>query len=295
MGSSLSSLVFLPPETSPHPYMPEYKIPFRENEQLSCFFINNEAELTLLFSHGNAEDLTLCYDFYQRFASKYNVNFFAYDYPGYGQSDGSPGHDGPLDAIEHAYRHLVEDLGLSPTRIVLYGKSIGTCPTTHLAHKISTTPESFVPVAGVILQSPLQSVFRVVIPSFFTLPGDWYPNIDKIKSVQMSPVLIIHGRQDQVIPFEHGEKLFEAVSSNNANAHCLWIDDAHHNNVEHAGGQDYDNTFSGFLEFCLEHELELVEKHNNLLEEKKEENASSPFSSFSFGSSSSSSKNSSLK
>jgi len=73
---------------------------------------------------------------------------------GYGFSDGQVGHDPPLRAVEAAYHHLVDDLDIDPLSIILYGKSLGSCPTTHLAHYLSTSSTLY-PPSGVILQSPL--------------------------------------------------------------------------------------------------------------------------------------------
>lgn len=86
-----------------------------------------------------------------------------------------------------------------------YGRSLGSGPTTHLAVKQSNLEQ---PVAGVILQSPVLSMFRVVFNFRYTFPGDLFCNIDVIDKVR-SPVTIIHGTRDEVVPFWHGEGLFE--------------------------------------------------------------------------------------
>ena len=65
------------------------------------------------------------------------------------------------------------------------------------------------PVAGLILESFI-TAFRVVA-SFAIVPFDMFRNIDKIKSVHC-PVLVIHGKADEIIPFQHGQKLFEAAN-----------------------------------------------------------------------------------
>lgn len=91
--------------------------------------------------------------------------------------------------------------GLAPENIILYGQSIGTVPTVDLATRYE--------VGAVILHSPLMSGMRVAFPNtkrtwFF----DVFPSIDKVSKVQ-SPVLVIHGTDDEVIDFSHGISIYE--------------------------------------------------------------------------------------
>ncbi len=65
-------------------------------------------------------------------------------------------------------------------------------------------------LGGLVLQSPLCSAFRVVFNFRFTLPGDAFPNIDRMPRIKC-PVFIIHGTWDEVVPFRNGERLFFAT------------------------------------------------------------------------------------
>ncbi len=65
-------------------------------------------------------------------------------------------------------------------------------------------------LAGLVLQSPLCSAFRVLFNFRFTLPGDAFPNIDRMPRIKC-PVFIIHGTRDEVVPFLNGEQLFFAT------------------------------------------------------------------------------------
>lgn len=85
------------------------------------------------------------------------------------------------------------------------------------------------PVGGLILHAPFLSVYRVVIDTGCTLPGDKFPNIDLINMVK-SPVLLIHGTGDQIVPFHHSETLFEAIAKE-YRASPLYIEGMSHNNV----------------------------------------------------------------
>ena len=108
-----------------------------------------------------------------------------------------------------AYEYLTNTLNCKPENIVLYGRSLGSGPSIWLASKTALEGRS---VAGIILQSPLLSAFRVAFNFRFTFPFDKFPNIDRIRDVRC-PVLIIHGAMDEVVPFWHGQELFLSVPS----------------------------------------------------------------------------------
>ncbi|KAB0350431.1 hypothetical protein FD755_019454, partial [Muntiacus reevesi] len=97
--------------------------------------------------------------------------------------------------------------GVSPENIILYGQSIGTVPTVDLASRYEC--------AAVILHSPLMSGLRVAFPDTRkTYCFDAFPSIDKISKVT-SPVLVIHGTEDEVIDFSHGLAMYERWAGHN--------------------------------------------------------------------------------
>lgn len=114
----------------------------------------------------------------------------------------------------------------------MYGRSLGSGPSCYLASKTAnltpTTPDDG-PVGGVILHAPFLSVYRVVIDTGCTVYGDKFPNIDFAPMVN-SPVILVHGRSDQIVPFHHSERLYTALPAN-CRAKPLFIDGMGHNNV----------------------------------------------------------------
>ena len=147
--------------------------------------------MTLLFSHGNAEDLGMIYDWFSDLSRVLNVNLLAYDYCGYGKSMGaaSPSEESVYMDIDAAYDYLLNTKGTLPESIVLYGRSLGSGPTCYLAQRTAKEGRS---VAGVILQSPLLSAYRVAFNFRFTMLGDKFPNVDRVADVRC-PVFVIHG------------------------------------------------------------------------------------------------------
>ena len=192
------------------------------------------ARYTILYSHGNAEDLgSVSYTLRELSALGFNV--IGYDYRGYGLSTG-----GPATAvkaardIEAVYDYVVSALAISPQHLILYGRSVGSGPTMELAAKRR--------VAGVILESPFTSAFRVVT-HVRLLPFDRFPNLGYAGKVKV-PILIMHGTRDAEIPFAHSQRLFAAA---NDPKQALWVDGAGHEDVAERAGARYAAALQNFV------------------------------------------------
>jgi len=228
MGELISTLLFQPPPpTYLHPSR-HFWLHTKLGHRIPAFFIERpHAQVTILFSHGNAEDLGMIYDWFNDLARVLRVNIMAYDYTGYGKSNGNPSEFNCFADIEAAYAYLLDVRRILPEQIVLYGRSLGSGPSCFLASKTARQGKS---VAGVILQSPLLSAYRVAFNFRFTMIGDRFPNIDYAPFIHC-PVFIIHGTQDEVVPFWHGQDLFLALQQE-WRARPFWVDGAGHNNIE---------------------------------------------------------------
>ena len=177
------------------------KIATPDGIRLAAVYLPNaQARYTLLFSHGNAEDLGDNLEFLQGL-QKANFAVLAWDYRGYGASQGSPSEQ-TLYADEQAvYDYLVRELKTPPERVIVFGRSLGSVGAVGLAARQ--------PVAGLILEGGLASGQRVLLP-FPVFPFDRFRNLDQIGRIRC-PVLIIHGTADEVVPFRNGEALFRAA------------------------------------------------------------------------------------
>jgi len=111
--------------------------------------------MVILYSHGNSTDLGRMMRQLQELSEALNVHVFAYEYNGYGPTQGPTGEVEVLFGIMAAYEYLTQRLGVKWHYIVLYGRSIGSGPSVFLA----SHPDY--PVSGVILHSPIASGFRV--------------------------------------------------------------------------------------------------------------------------------------
>lgn len=170
MGDAISSLLFQPPPpTYLHPSR-HFWLNNSKGFRIPAFFIERpNAQVTILFSHGNAEDLGMIYDWFNDLARVLRVNIMAYDYTGYGKSNGHPNEECCHADIEAAFEYLTEVRRLQPEQIVLYGRSLGSGPSCYLAQKSAKEGHS---VGGLILQSPLLSAYRVAFDFRFTMIGD---------------------------------------------------------------------------------------------------------------------------
>lgn len=217
------SMIFFPHPSSYRDSPEILKLTTTRGKKISAIYLPNPtAQFTLLVSHGNAEDLGDDRDWLQDLRHA-GFNVFAYDYEGYGTSEGKPTEAAFYEDEAAAYEYLAVNLKTSPDNIIVFGRSVGTGPAAYIAARR--------PSAGLILQSPFLSTFRVLtrIP---VLPFDKFPNYKYIRHVH-SPVLIMHGRQDSVIPFWHGEKMLALA---NEPKQFFWAVNADHNDLTMAMG-----------------------------------------------------------
>jgi len=145
---------------------------------------------------------------------------------------GDPSENHCYADIDAAYDYLRNDLGVPARNIVLYGRSLGSGPSCYLASKtaqLKSVDDSDGPVGGVILHAPFLSVYRVVVDTGCTVYGDKFPNVDFAPMIK-SPVILVHGRSDQIVPFHHSERLYNALPPQ-CQAKPLFIDGMGHNNV----------------------------------------------------------------
>lgn len=171
----------------------------------SWYLPARSGKATMLYFHGNGGNVANREDkFRQLSAAGYGV--FMLGYRGFGGSEGNPSEAGFVKDATIAYQYL-SDAGLQPRDIVIYGESIGTSVAVQLAAKADCS--------AIILEAPMHSVLEIGKTRYPHLPVErylrdpflTYQHIDKIRS----PLLVIHGSADGVIPLASGEKLFNAA------------------------------------------------------------------------------------
>lgn len=229
------SVIFQPPQSSYSDNEKILKIPLPQGGTISAIYIADpKAKYTVLISHGNAEDLGTLIPFIEMFHQQ-GYSVLAYDYQGYGTSMGKPTEKHTYQDIEAAYHYLTHTLKITPQRIVLFGRSIGTGPTTHLATKF--------PVRALILESPFVSAYRVktIFPLF---PFDKYPNLENVSKISI-PLLVIQGTHDNIISPWHGKKIYDMAKGFKQ---AFWVEEADHNDILIIAQDHYWNAINTFLQ-----------------------------------------------
>lgn len=217
------SMIFQPQPATYSDTREILKLPVTPTEKISALYLPQpQAAYTLLYIHGNAEDLGGVRHVLDRL-HRLGFNVFAYDYRGYGTSDGTPSEQRAYEDAEVAYTYLTQQLNIPPQRIILYGRSLGGGSATYLATRH--------PVGGLILEGTFTSVFRVIVP-FPLLPFDKFANLQRLQNVRC-PVLVMHGEADSVIPIHHGRALYAAAR---APKMSLWVAGADHNDFPFVAG-----------------------------------------------------------
>ena len=189
-------------------YIEKVKIPTQDGLNLLGWFHEKEIKKnkTILFFHGNAGSLENRIHKLNHFRDM-SVNFLIIAWRGFSGNEGKPSETGLYEDGESAIKWLIKK-GVDEKNIIIYGESLGTGIATHLSQNRN--------FAGVILETPFTSMidaakkFYPYIPVGFLLK-DKFENKDKIKNVR-SPILIMHGEKDQIVPFEMGKKIFEMAN-----------------------------------------------------------------------------------
>ena len=210
-----------------------------DGERLHGWWVPAEQpRATLLFFHGNAGNISHRLDLVEIFRSL-GLNVFLFDYRGYGQSTGKPSEEGLYRDAAAAWRYLTETRGRSPDEIVLFGRSLGGGPATWLATHAHPR--------ALILGSTFTSIPDVAAKQYPYLPvrllaRNRFDNRARLAEVH-APVLVIHSRDDALIPFEHGRQLFEAAPEPKA---FLEIEGAHNDGYAVTGAR-YAEGIDAFL------------------------------------------------
>lgn len=195
-------LIWIPRTLDPATSTPEECVP--------CLFLQYfSARFLILYLHSNAEDIGKCYPFCSILREQFQVHVLAVEYPSYGICPGGPCTEQSVtENAVTAFRFVREVLKYPPDSILVLGRSIGTGPAISLAVQNQ--------IAGVILISPFLSVKEIIkdtVGGFLaSFVEERFPNAERVPQIRC-PLLLIHGKKDALIPFSHGEQLYESCRS----------------------------------------------------------------------------------
>ena len=183
---------------------------------------------TVVFFHGNGEQLADGLWLAEALRREEGVGFFGVEYPGYGLAAGEPGEEAILQAARAAVGHLVKERGVPKERLVLFGQSLGSGAATALAHEGWGT--------RLALATPFTSVTDAAAHHIPWLPvrrlvRDRFDSLSRAAEVRV-PVFIVHGTQDGVVPYAHGERLSKAFPR----ARLVTVEGGGHNDLYERAG-----------------------------------------------------------
>jgi len=220
MGLLVSRVVFQPPSSK---YAIDYKtytvVPSKHGYRIPVTTIfHKNPRFVVLYSHGNSENIQQVHQWCEVLSARLRVTVFAYDYRGYGPTKGTPTEQNVFSDALVVYNYVKK---FHPDRhIVLFGRSLGCAPSIKLA--------GVVPARGLVLESPFLTCVKTVLNTGFTLWFDMFRNETNIQQCTQ-PTLIIHGKEDRVVPFEHGVTLFKDCPNPWGK---LWLEKAGHNDID---------------------------------------------------------------
>lgn len=179
-----------------------------DGETLHAWWVPaDEARGTVLFFHGNAGNISHRLD-YLLMLNRMGFTTLIVDYRGYGRSTGSPSEEGTYRDAEAAWNYLRGARSVRPQNLVIAGESLGAAVATWLAARVGPR--------AVVLLSTFTSATDLGAQIYWFLPVRLisrlgYDNAENLKRIK-APVFIAHSRDDDIIPYSHGRKLFEGAN-----------------------------------------------------------------------------------
>jgi len=219
----------------------EVRFAAADGVRLHGWYLPGKEHLPLvLFCHGNAGNISHRLESL-RLLHGLGLSIFIFDYRGYGQSEGAPGEEGTYADARGALVWL-QQRGWTPAQLLYFGESLGAAVALQLAVEK--------PPAGLVLEAPFTSIAAMGLHHYsllYFLLG-WlldarYDNLAKIGKVR-SPLLIIQGAVDTIVPAAMSRRLYEAANEPKT---LRLIPGAGHNDLLFAGGRNYLEAWREFL------------------------------------------------
>ena len=237
----------------------EYQLPFEDvyvkvndgngkNERIHAWWIpaENPSDLYLLYLHGSALNIGANITHARRF-HQMGFSVFLISYRGYGKSDGTFPTEAQIYAdARSAWTYLVEQKGIDPKAIFIYGHSLGGAVAIQLA---LNNPAA----GGLIVEAAFTSIADMArrIPKYRIFPlelivHERFDSIEKVGRLQ-PPVLYIHGTDDKLVPSEMSSELYKHTASSKQ---LKFIPGGGHNNSAAVGGDEYLQAVKNFIDFA---------------------------------------------
>ena len=210
-----------------------------DGDRIHGWYLPREkAKWTVLMFHGNGGNISHRLQTLD-LLNKIGVNTLIIDYRGYGRSQGQPSEQATYQDALAAWQHLIQNR-TDPESVILFGRSLGGAVAVWLATKVNPK--------GLILESTFSSVVDMAEHHYPFLPVSYisrfkYDSLSLASKIEI-PTLVLHSREDNIVPFDLGFKLYEALPGNKSFIEMQ----GGHNDGFFVSGEHYINAIKNFIE-----------------------------------------------
>ena len=212
-----SSFIYLPNmptrniEASPDDINLSYEniyLSTKDQVKIHAWYIpGNTNNKTILFMHGNAGNISHRLETIQIY-HQLGFNFLIFDYRGFGNSSGSPSEKGTYLDAKAAWDYLINEKNTEPEDIIIVGRSLGGGVASEMAKHSKP--------AMLVLESTFISMQKISQEHYPFMPTNLivkhrYDTINKLSDIEC-PVVVIHSKDDEVVPFSHGKLLYKSAN-----------------------------------------------------------------------------------
>jgi uncharacterized protein len=209
-----------------------------------------DAALVVLFFTGNAGNRSDRVDSFRTFNSLF-AHVVCFDYRGFGDSDGSPTEEGVAKDARAAWEY-VRTQGVPAERIVVYGESIGGAVAIRLTSELCSENT---PPGGLVTEATFTRLNDVAKSQYWFVPTGLlltskFPSVERITKVTC-PILMFHGKKDELVNFALGQQLFAAAPAESANKvpkKFVELANCTHNDIPILGGKTHMDALGDFFQ-----------------------------------------------
>jgi len=209
---------------------------------LHGWFVAGTTQTTVVWFHGNAGNISNRVPNILALHESIGVNILIFDYRGYGRSEGTPSEQGTYQDAEAAIRYVRSRSDVDSDQLIYFGRSLGCAVAAEMA--LSAPPWALVLESGFTSVKAMARRAYPFAPGIELLVRAKYDAVDKVGRVDV-PVMVLHGTDDDIVPFEMGEQLFEVAQHQSKRFYA--IDGAGHNDTYEVGGAHYFGAIASFV------------------------------------------------
>lgn len=217
---------------------------------------------TLLFCHANAGNMGLRVPNFAAQQANLKANVLAFDYRGFGESEGTPSEEGLIEDALSCWqwlRQAAEEKKIDGKKVFVFGRSLGGAVTIALCHKLQEMGETEVIPQGIILENTFTSISNLVdtlfpYVAFESLKKKFlrlsWKSIDRVQTLKV-PILLLSGLRDEIVPACHMRAL-QASAEQSRICRLTSFPEGMHNDTWEKGGRTYWTCQDQFIKDCLE-------------------------------------------